>query len=96
MSDNITKAEAIVTELKQKRETLVARGVELADQRQKISYDAHTGNKQARAELDTINRQISMQGSEARSLDAALAEAETRVAKAYEPDFSGFSTVCSD
>jgi chromosome segregation ATPase len=87
MSDSIAKAEAVVGELQQKREALVARGVELAEQRSKIAYAAHaSGDKQARAELDTINRQLAMQGSETRSLDAAIAEAEIRVERARQAE----------
>ena len=82
----IEKAKHTLCNLQQKRDALVARGAELAEQRQRISYAAHTGNREARAQLDQVNRQIALQESEARSLDAAIAEAEVRVEKARQAE----------
>jgi hypothetical protein len=86
MNDTVTKAEDVLAGLRMKREALVARGTELAGQRQRISYAAHTAGGEARAQLDQINRQIAMQGSEAPSLDAAISEAEVRVERARQAE----------
>jgi hypothetical protein len=79
---DIAAAQATLVELQSKRDALVARGVELAEQRQQIAFAAHTGDQAARKKLDGINRESGMQASELESLDAAIAEATKRVVAA--------------
>lgn len=81
MSD-IETAERIVGELKAKRDVLVARGIELGEQRLALAFAAHTGDDKARKQLDAVNREDAVRDSELRSLDAAIAEATKRVAVA--------------
>jgi hypothetical protein len=78
MSD-VEQVEKVLAELRSKRDALVARGVELGEARQQVAFSAHTGDAAARKKLDAINREAALHDSELRSLDAAIAEAGTRV-----------------
>jgi hypothetical protein len=82
MTDDVTTAEGTLATLRQKREALVAHGHELGEERGKLAFAAHTGDQAARKKLDTINREMALQDSELRSLGAAIAEAQQRVAVA--------------
>jgi hypothetical protein len=79
---DVEQAERVASELKAKRDALVAHGIELGEQRQHVAFDAHTGDGAARKRLDTINREAALEDSELRSLDAAIAEAGGRVEQA--------------
>jgi len=76
------EAEATVAELTAKRDALVAHIHELEQKRQDIAFKAHTGNKAERTKLDHINKKALTQSYELTSLDAAIAEATTRLADA--------------
>jgi uncharacterized membrane protein YkoI len=52
---------------------------DLATERQRISFRAHTDDKVARKRLSEIHREVAEHGSEMISLDAAIAEAQQRV-----------------
>jgi hypothetical protein len=78
----VKEAEATLTELNAKRESLVAHVHELEHKRQAISFRAHTGSKTERSKLDHINKEAVTQSYELSSLDAAIAEATTRLADA--------------
>jgi hypothetical protein len=86
MMSEIEQAEGIVANLQKKREALVARGVELGEQRMKLAFGAHTGDEAARKKLDAINREAALQDSELRSLDAAVAEALKRADAAHQAE----------
>jgi hypothetical protein len=85
MSD-VAKAEHVLSGLRQKRDAVVAHGVELGDERGKISFAAHTGDKAARQKLDKLNAESALHDSELRSLDAAIAEAAARVQQARQAE----------
>jgi hypothetical protein len=78
----IEKAEHVLNNLRQKRDALVAHGVELGEESAKISFAAHTGDTGARQRLNKLNAEIALHESELRSIDAAIAEAEKRLAGA--------------
>jgi hypothetical protein len=82
MTSDVEQAESTLATLRQKREQLVAHGVELGEERGKIAFGAHTGDGQARRRLDKLNAEIALHDSELRSLDAAIAEAAARVQQA--------------
>jgi hypothetical protein len=82
MPNDVERAGQIVAELRFKRDALVAHGIELNEQRQQVSYAAHTGDAAARKKLDNINREAALHDSERRSLDAAISEAAARVSQA--------------
>jgi hypothetical protein len=82
MSNDVSKAENTLSELNRKREQLVARGQVLAEERGKIAFQAHTGDKGARRRLDEINISIVTTESERSGLDSAIAEAARRVDQA--------------
>jgi hypothetical protein len=82
MPSDIEQAEHVLNNLHQKRVALDARGVELGDQRLRLSFGAHTGDDKARKELDAINRESALHDAELRSLDCAIAEATARVNRA--------------
>jgi hypothetical protein len=85
--NDIERAEHVLNNLRQKREVLVARGVELSEQRTKLAFAAHAGDEaKARKQLDEINREAALHGSELHSLDAAIAEAGTRVERAQQAE----------
>jgi hypothetical protein len=82
MTDDVEKAEHVLNNLRAKRDALVAHGIELGEERAKISFAAHTGDKGARQRLDKLNAEAALHESELRSLDAAIAEAGARVQQA--------------
>jgi hypothetical protein len=87
MPSDIEQAEKILTELRGKRETLVAHGVELGEERTRLAFGAHALNdKAARRRLDEINREPALHDAELRSLDCAIAEATTRVNRAQQAE----------
>jgi hypothetical protein len=55
---------------------------ELERDRQKLAFKAHTGNKAERSRLDHINKEALTQTYELTSLDAAIVEAQQRLADA--------------
>jgi hypothetical protein len=76
-------APKIIATLEDKRKHLNQRAVELADERNKIAFGAHVeGDAKSRKRLDQINVEITTLSSEAASIDAALTEANTRLATA--------------
>jgi chromosome segregation ATPase len=76
--NDVEQADHVLNNLRQKRDALVAHGIELAEQRQHVAFDAHTGDAKARARLDAINREAAVHDAELRSLDCAISEANTR------------------
>jgi hypothetical protein len=78
--------------LREARETLASlidkraladhRFVELDAERTRVSFAAHTGEPRARKALDDVLRVMARHDGETRSLDAAVAEAQRRVAEA--------------
>jgi hypothetical protein len=68
----IENAEKTVRDLEDKRQHLIQNANELADERQRVSFAAHTGDGKARARLDKINSEVATQASEANArLEAA-------------------------
>jgi hypothetical protein len=53
--NEVEQATHVLNNLRQKREVLVARGVELADERASIALAAHTGDNKASKRLLEIN-----------------------------------------
>lgn len=81
---DIEKAAAVLRDLEDKRRALVEKGVELADERQRISFAAHAGNDvKARKRLDEINGAMASHGSELASIEAAIDEAKARLEAAH-------------
>jgi hypothetical protein len=60
MPSDIERAEHVLNDLRQKHEVLVARGLDLGEQRLRLSFGAHTGDDKARKELDAINRESAL------------------------------------
>jgi hypothetical protein len=80
--DNMTEvenAEKTVRDLEDKRRDLLQKTSELADERQRVSFGAHTGDGKARARLDKVNTEVATQASEAASIEAAIVEANARL-----------------
>jgi hypothetical protein len=66
--------------ISKKREAAVRHGIELADERSAIAFQAHTTNdKKATKRLQEIHQAIAIHGSALASLDAALRAAATKV-----------------
>jgi hypothetical protein len=82
MLSDIEQADHVLSNLRQKREALVAHGVELGEKRTQFAFGAHTGDQAAKKQLDAINREAALHDSELRSLDAAISEAAERVKRA--------------
>jgi hypothetical protein len=78
----VAKAQNTLSELNHKREQAVADAHKLGEERARIAFQAHTGDKGARKRLDEINRSIGTHESEIVSIDAAIAEATARVQQA--------------
>jgi hypothetical protein len=85
---NVESAERTLSELQAKREQLVADGHKLVEERGKIAFQAHVGDKAARRRLDEVNRSVATHESELASLEAAIAEAARRVQQAKRDEVS--------
>jgi hypothetical protein len=76
------QATKTLNELQDTREQLVARAAKLASERQKLSYSAHTGDKASKEKLRRINDESVLFNTELESIDAAIAEATSRLSAA--------------
>lgn len=84
---NVKVAEKTLADLETKRTALIARGVALSEERQRISFAAHAGgDKEARKRLDAINAEAAVHASEVESIDAAIAEAKNHIATAQHAE----------
>jgi hypothetical protein len=79
---DIEHASALVDQLQDKRAALLSQIEETAILRQAIAFDAHTGDENARQKLDAINKDSVTHGLELESIDAAIKEAQSRLASA--------------
>jgi hypothetical protein len=79
---DVEKAAQVVANLKAKKQDIVDLQFQFAQERQKIAYEAMTGDAKARKRLDEINKQAAVHGSELEAADAAIREAEMRLAAA--------------
>lgn len=87
MTNEIEDANKIIAALEDKRKHLNLRAVELSDERNKISFGAHVeGDAKARKRLDAINIELATMASEQSSVDAALVEAQSRLATAQRDE----------
>src|ERR1700730_9947536 len=89
MTQSVSEAEAQVraaretlADLINKRAAADCRFVELDAERTRVSFAAHTGEPRARKALDDVLKVMSRHDGETKSLDAAVAEAQRRVADA--------------
>jgi hypothetical protein len=83
----VEEATKIIATLEDKRQHLNQRAVELADERNKIAFGAHVdGDAKARKRLDAINLELATMASEQSSVDAALTEANNRLAIAKQAE----------
>ena len=78
------QAEKVIRDLEQELENLKGRTDILNKQQQQVSYAARTGDKSARAKLNTINGEISTNDSEIKIIAAALIEAISRLGSAEQ------------
>jgi hypothetical protein len=85
----VEQAEATVKIFDDKRRAIIEKNVELADERQRIAYLAHSGDKKARARLDAINSETSVYVSELQSIEAAITEANKHLAAAQRMKHRG-------
>jgi hypothetical protein len=75
-------AEKTLRDLHETKDALTHRIKLLSDQKQKISFAAHTGDKGARAKLNAIIIEAGIHGGELESIEAALQEANQRLVAA--------------
>jgi hypothetical protein len=80
--DAVTAAQAVRDDLEQRRVSLLDHGRSLVAQRQEISFDAHTGSAAAKKKLEAIIGQITTHDQTILSVEAAIVEAQARVAAA--------------
>ena len=80
--NKIEKAQQVLADLNAQREKLVAKGHDLEERRQEISYGALTGSKAERKKLDEVNAEALTYEYELKSIDAAIAQATKRLAAA--------------
>src|SRR5205814_312151 len=86
-SEDVSKAERVIAELRGKREAMIAHATEVANERSALAYAAHAGDdSKARGRLNEINRELAVHDSELRSLDAAIAEASKRLEAARQAE----------
>jgi hypothetical protein len=78
-ADLLKQAETTVQSLEDKRRALIQTATELAEERQRVSFAAHTGDAKARARLTEINNATANHASEVQSIEDAIREATARV-----------------
>jgi hypothetical protein len=81
-TDALCQARATLDHLQGQRLVAEAHGADLANERQCISFAAHSGDKAARARLTALHAEIATHGSELASISAAISEAERRLGQA--------------
>jgi chromosome segregation ATPase len=87
MSKQINDAEKVLSELQSKRARLIARGVEIGDQRAAIAYDAHaTGDTKAEKRLAELHREAAEYESQLAGLDSAIKTAGEKLAQARQAE----------
>jgi hypothetical protein len=77
---NVEQAERVVCELEDRRRLLLERKQELDESRKRLSFDAHTGDKQAKAALEKLNTEAQRHGLDVENILAAIAQANARLA----------------
>jgi hypothetical protein len=75
----VENAEKTVRDLEDKRRALIQAATELADERQRVSFAAHTGDGKARSRLDQINVAVAAHASEMVSIEAAITQANANL-----------------
>jgi archaellum component FlaC len=76
----VTAAEETLSRLQTKRGTIVARVKAISEQRKQLGFSVHVGDdKQARKQLDELNREATTIDGELESLDAAIGEGQRRL-----------------
>jgi len=83
VTTEIEKAATIIRDLENKRREILEKGIELADERQRISFGAFTGDSKARKRLDEINSAMASHASEVAGIEAAIVEATARLDAAH-------------
>jgi hypothetical protein len=86
MPSEVEHATHVLNNLRQKRDALVARGVELADERASIALAAHTGDSKASKRLLEVNAALAVRASEVESIDAAIKAAGEKCAAAEQAE----------
>jgi hypothetical protein len=82
----VEQAEVTIKSLEDKRQHQIQKATELADERQRVSFAAHTGDAKARQRLDKLNVESATHGSEMSSIESAIAEANVRLANARQAE----------
>lgn len=81
------KLKKFLTNLQAKHSRLVARGVEIGDERANIAYQAHaTGDAKAEKRLAELHREAAEHASVLASLDAAIKTATEKLEKARQAE----------
>jgi hypothetical protein len=78
----LNEARATLDALRRAHADGLARQTVIAHDRGKVAFHAHTGDKKARAKLDSLNQEGAVLAGEIDSLAAAVAEASDRLARA--------------
>lgn len=87
MTAEVENATKTLNGLMDQREQLVARSNKIISDRQAISYAAHAGNdKGAKERLRKLNDETLLHSAELESMDAAIAEANSRLAAAQQAE----------
>ena len=86
MTTEVDAATKTLNDLLDQRDQLTGRSAKLADERQKISFAAHTGDKGAKDKLRKINDETVFHNVELESVDAAIAEANARLDAARQAE----------
>jgi hypothetical protein len=77
---SIDQAQRVARELEDRRRLLLERKQELDESRQRVSFDALTGDAKAKALLEKLNTEAQRHGLDMENLLAAIAQAEANVA----------------
>jgi chromosome segregation ATPase len=78
----VNKAAQTIAKLEDARKELLQRNIELTEAMYRVSFDVHTGDKKARDRLDKLKAEHRDLSSELISMEAAIAEANKRLAAA--------------
>src|SRR6266849_2658913 len=84
--NDVERATLTITNLENIRKHLTQKAAELNDERGRVALGAHTGDAKMRKRLDQINAETATFGSEMRSVESAITEANARLGAAQQAE----------
>lgn len=93
MTTEVEVATKTLNDLMDQRDQLIGRSARLVADRQAVAYVAHTGDKGAKERLRKINDETVLHNAELEGIDAAIVEANARLAATKQAEASAADRV---